>query len=211
METFGKLFASLLRLVYHCFHRVVIQGYLPLLTRPEHIVYFFRDVHGIYPITKQALRQRTRDYQHWVEAFARNHRIPLQWPDPDMKKKGLRQEDCVRPYLLAMERRQRFGVYFIFKTMEQGPNFRSCTPKYPTGDPRSRIIKRQWSRYTHFYFYIRDEVLGPHDPVRRFSSPFPLATGSMVIPSSQGSYRLRDSLSIREEERQQIASSRRAS
>ena len=78
-------------------------------------------------------------------------------------------------------------------------------------DPRYRIIKRQWSRYTHFYFYIRDEVLGPHDPVRRFSSPFPLATGSMVIPSSQGSYRLRDSLSIREEERQQIASSRRAS
>jgi hypothetical protein len=33
--------------VYHCFDRVVIQGYLPLLTRPEHIVYFFRDVYGI--------------------------------------------------------------------------------------------------------------------------------------------------------------------
>jgi len=161
METFSKLFASLLRFVYHCFDRVVIQGYLPLLTRPEHIVYFFRDVHGIYPITKQALRQRTCDYQRWVEAFARNHCIPLQWPNPDMKKKGLRQEDCVRPYLLAMERRRRFGVYFIFKTMEPGPNFRSCQPKYPTQDPRYRIIKRQWSRYTHFYFYIRDEVLGP--------------------------------------------------
>jgi len=161
METFSKLFASLLRFVYHCFDRVVIQGYLPLLTRPEHIVYFFRDVHGIYPITKQALRQRTCDYQRWVEAFARNHCIPLQWPNPDMKKKGLRQEDCVRPYLLAMERRRRFGVYFIFKTMEPGPNFRSCQPKYPTQDPRYRIIKRQWSRYTHFYFYIRDEALGP--------------------------------------------------
>ena len=161
METFRKLFASLLVLVYHCFDRVVIQGYLPLLTRPAHIVYFFRDVHGIYPITKQALRQRTRDYQHWVETFARNHRIPNQWPDPDMKKKGLRQEDCARPYLLAMEHRKRFGVYFIFKTMEPGPNFRCCTPKYPTEDPDYRIIRRQWSRYTHFYFYIRDEVLGP--------------------------------------------------
>jgi len=118
-------------------------------------------VHGIYPITKQALRQRTQDYQHWVEAFARNHRIPLQWPDPDRKKKGLRQEDFARPYLVAMERRQRFGVYFIFKTMEPGPNFRSCQPKYPTQDPDYRIIRRQWSRYTHYYFYIRDEVLGP--------------------------------------------------
>jgi hypothetical protein len=161
METFHKLFASLLVLVYHCFDRVVIQGYLPLLTRPEHIVYFFRDVHGTYPITKQVLRQRTRDYQQWVEAFARRRRIPIQWPEPDMKKKGLRQEDYARPYLLAMERRKRFGVYFIFKTMEPGPNFRSCPPKYPTEDPAYRIIKRHWSPYTHYYFYIRDEVLGP--------------------------------------------------
>ena len=80
METFNKLFASLLTLVYHCFDRVVIQGYLPLLTRPEHIVYFFRDVHGIYPITKPALRKRTQDYQQWVEAFARNHRTPCSGP-----------------------------------------------------------------------------------------------------------------------------------
>ena len=141
METFRKLFASLLVLVYHCFDRVVIQGYLPLLTRPEHIVYFFRDVHGIYPITKQALRQRTQDYQHWVEAFARNHRIPLEWPDPDMKKKGLRQEDCVRPYLLAMERRQRFGVYFIFKTMEPGPQLSLLPAQVPY--PRSSLSHHQ--------------------------------------------------------------------
>ena len=141
-------------------------------------------MHGIYPITKQALRQRTCDYQRWVEAFARNHCIPLQWPNPDMKKKGLRQEDCVRPYLLAMERRRRFGVYFIFKTMEPGPNFRSCQPKYPTQDPRYRIIKRQWSRYTHFYFYIRDEVLGPMILCVGSFLPFPPAMGSMVIPLS---------------------------
>lgn len=41
METFTKLFGSLLLFVYHCFDRIVIQGYLPLLTRPEHIVHFF--------------------------------------------------------------------------------------------------------------------------------------------------------------------------
>ena len=161
METFTRLFGSQLTLVYHCFDRIVIQGYLPLLTREAHIVHFFRDVHGIYPITKQALAQRTKEYQRWVEAFARNHRIPIQWPEKDMKKKGIKQEDYVRPYGLAMERRKRFGVYFIFKVMEQGPTFRSCSPKYPTEDPHYRILKRHWSRYTHYYFYIRDEVLGP--------------------------------------------------
>src|SRR5215467_4375496 len=122
METFRKLFSSLLAFVYHCFDRIVIQGYLPLLTRPEHIVHFFRDVHVIYPITKQALAKRTREYQAWVEAFARNHHIPIQWPDPTLKKKDVKKEDFVRPYCLAMERRKRFGVYFIFKSLEQGPH-----------------------------------------------------------------------------------------
>jgi hypothetical protein len=156
MEPFRRLFGSLLALVYHCFDRIVIQGYLPLLTRPEHIVHFFRDVHGIYPITKEALAKRTQEYQRWVEAFARNHRIPLQWPE-----KGIKNEDYVRPYGLRMERRKRFGVYFIFKSLEPGPTFRSLRPRFPTDDPDYRILKRKWSRYTHYYFYIRDEVLGP--------------------------------------------------
>ena len=179
METFGKLFASLLSFVYHCFDRVVIQGYLPLLTRAEHIVYFFHHVHGIYPITKQVLRQRTRDYQQWVETFARKRRIPIQWPDPEMKKKGLRQEDYARPYLQAMERRKRFGVYFIFKTMEPGPNFRSCPPKYPTGDPHYRGGSPQ-SRDHPPAPGLLDLGLGPPNFPRRIAPPSPCV---VTIPS----------------------------
>ena len=63
MENFCKLFGSLLAFVYHCFDRIVIQGYLPLLTRPTHVVHFFRDVHGIYPITKEVLAKRTNEYR----------------------------------------------------------------------------------------------------------------------------------------------------
>src|SRR5947199_7852440 len=99
METFNKLFGSLLAFVYHCFDRIVIQGYLPLLTREEHIVHFFRDVHAIYPITKDALRTRTKEYPRWVEAFARNHRIPIEadcaakkWP-PAAENKRLANID----------------------------------------------------------------------------------------------------------------------
>jgi hypothetical protein len=162
METFHKLFGSLLVLVYHCFDRIVVQGYLPLLTREEHIVHFFRDVHGIYPITKQALRQRTQEYQQWVEAFARNHRIPIEWADnAALKAKGLTREDYARPYCRRFERRQRYGPYFIFKSLEQGPKFDVVVPKWPTQDPDYRLIKRTRGRYTHYYFYIRDEVLGP--------------------------------------------------
>jgi len=119
-------------------------------------VHFFRELHGVGAISKEVLRQRTTDYHQWVEAFARNHQIPLEWAE-----KGVRKEDYVRPRLRQMERQQRFGVYFILKSMEVGSNFRVAMPKYPTADPDFRIVAKQRSRYTHYYFYIRDPVLGP--------------------------------------------------
>ena len=56
METFRSLFGKLLVFVYHCFDRIVIQGHLPLLSREGHIVFFFRDVRGEYPITPKVLQ-----------------------------------------------------------------------------------------------------------------------------------------------------------
>jgi hypothetical protein len=156
MEQFTKLFGGLLALVYHCFDRIVIRGHLPLLTRPENIVHFFRDLHGVAPITKEVLRQRTTEYNQWVEAFARNRQIAIEWAES-----GVRKEDHVRPRLRRMERQGRYGVYFILKSMEVGTTFRSTMPKYPAPDPNYRILSRQRSRYTHYYFYIRDPVLGP--------------------------------------------------
>jgi len=56
---------------------------------------------------------------------------------------------------------------------------RVCPPSgqfYPqipwrTLDPNHRILAPQRSRFTHYYFYIRDEVLGPM--VMRVGSFFP--------------------------------------
>jgi hypothetical protein len=45
METFAKFFARFLVFQYRCFDRIVFQGYMPLLSRPEHIVHFFPDLH----------------------------------------------------------------------------------------------------------------------------------------------------------------------
>ena len=156
METFAKLFERFLVFVYHCFDRIVIQGYMPLLTRPEHIVHFFRDVQGVYPITSQVLAKRTPEYRAWVEGYARNHKIPLM-----RAEKGVSKEDYVRPHLQRMERRRQHGVYCIFTSMEMGSTFRSQMPRFPTEDPDYRIIRRLPSRFLHYYFYIRDPVIGP--------------------------------------------------
>jgi len=156
METFAKLFERFLVFVYHCFDRIVIQGYLPLLTRPEHVVHFFRDVHGEYPITPQVLAKRTLQYRGWVAGYARNHKIPML-----RAEKGMSKEDAVRPYLRRMEMRNQQGVYCIFTGMEMGSTFSSRMPQFPTDDPDYRIIRRVPSRFLHYYFYIRDPVIGP--------------------------------------------------
>ena len=65
-------------------------------------------------------------------------------------------------------------MYFIFKSMEQGNTFRSTVPRYPTQDANFRILAKQRSRFTHYYFYIHDEVLGPI--VLRVASFFPFQT-----------------------------------
>ena len=166
MELFAKLYTSLLVLVYHCFDRIVIHGYLSGLSRPEQVVHFFRQVVGIPVVSKEVLSQRTDDYRNWVEAFARNHKIAIEWAE-----KGLRKEDHVLPALRRMEKRGAYGVYFIFKSMEQGRTFRITVPRYPTQDPNHRILAVQRSRFTHYYFYIRDEVLGPI--IVRVASFFP--------------------------------------
>src|SRR6202158_1007519 len=166
MERFIQLFADFMALVYHCFDRIVIHGYLSGLSRPEQVVYFFRQVLAIPVVDKEVLSRRTNDYQAWVQAYARNHKIPIEWAE-----KGVSKENHVLPALRRMEKRNAYGVYFIFKSMEQGRTFRISMPKYPTQDPNYRILAHQRSRFTHYYFYIRDEVLGPI--IVRVASFFP--------------------------------------
>ena len=166
METFTKLFGSLLVFVYHCFDRIVINGYLNGLSRPEQVVHFVRAVLGIPVVSKEVLSQRTNDYRNWVEAYARNHKVPIEWAG-----KGVRKEEYVLPALRRMVKKNAYGVYFIFKSMEQGRTFRISVPKYPTLDPNHRILAHQRSRFTHYYFYVRDSVLGPI--IIRLASFFP--------------------------------------
>jgi len=86
----------------------------------------------------------------------------------------VRKEDHFLPWQRRMARQDAYGVYFIFKSMEQGATFRVTVPKYATKDPNYRILAHQRSRFTHYYFYIRDEVLGPM--VMRVASFFPFQT-----------------------------------
>jgi hypothetical protein len=105
METFTKLFGSLLVFVYHCFDRIVIRGYLSGLSRPEQVVYFFRQVVGAGVVDKTVFSQRTEVYRNWVEAYAGNHHFPIEWTE-----KGVRKENYVFPHLRRMVKKNAYGV-----------------------------------------------------------------------------------------------------
>jgi hypothetical protein len=78
--------------LYHCFDRIVINGYLSGLSQPQQVVYFFQKVAGVLVVDKVALSQRTKDHQNWVDAYARNHDIPIEWAE-----KGTRKKDDLLP------------------------------------------------------------------------------------------------------------------
>jgi hypothetical protein len=76
-------------------------------------------------------------------------------------EKGVSKEDCARHLLQRMERRNQHGVYLITTSMGMGTTFHSQMPRFPTDDPDYRIIRRVSSRFLHYYFCIRDPVIGP--------------------------------------------------
>ena len=94
MELFARLLGGVLLLVYHCFDGLVIHGYLSGLSRPEQVVYFFRQVVGVPTISKEVLSQRTSVYQNWVEAFARNQGIPIEWAESGCGRKIISSSPC---------------------------------------------------------------------------------------------------------------------
>ena len=97
MDAFIGLFGNLLVFVYHCFDRIVINGYLNGLSRPEQVVHFVRDVLSIPVVSKKVLSQRTNEYQNWVQAYARNHKIPLEWAE-----KGVRNVRALTPAIFPL-------------------------------------------------------------------------------------------------------------
>jgi hypothetical protein len=95
MEALLAVLAPMLMFAYQCFDRIVINGYLSVLTRPGNVVYFFQRVCGIACITKKVPAARTRVYRNWVEAFARNHAIAIVWAE-DERKGGPSGRACGR-------------------------------------------------------------------------------------------------------------------
>jgi hypothetical protein len=193
MQSLIKLFSTWIQFVYHTFDRVVINGYLDYFKEESNVVHYFHHVRKQPVITKEVLRERTAHYVRWVKSYAAHRGLPHHWV-PYVKRKPVRHEDLVGPALKHFCRAKRFGVYYILMSKERGRTFRSNQLRRATRDPNYRMIRSEFSLFRHYYFYIRDPVLGA----------FALRVGSF-LPFQVCAYVNGHELIARELERRQIA------
>ncbi len=139
---------------YTALDRIVLNGYIQRLQRPENLVHFFHEVAGVPCIEPAVLSARTDRYRAWVRRYTAERAIPV-LPAP----KGQRKEDLVLPYYRRLGEHE--GVACVLTSMEQGGTFVSYQPRFPTKDPAYRLIRRCRKQFLHYYFYVWDEVAGP--------------------------------------------------
>jgi len=156
MDRLSELLGQAVQFVYTCWDRIVLNGYIERLQRPENLIYFFHNVVGVACIEPSVLEQRTNAYKAWVRRIADEYAIPV-LPAPS----GVRKEELVEPYYRRMKGAE--GVACVLTSLEQGRTFISYPlhRKPPSGDANYRLIKACRKRFLHYYWYVLDPVMGP--------------------------------------------------
>jgi hypothetical protein len=156
VDRLSELLGHHVQFSYTAWDRIVLNGYLDRLQRPENISYFFREIVGVPAVTPEVLMSRTAPYRAWVTRYAAEHAIPLV-----AASKGQRKEDVVAPYYRRFQ--APAGVVAILSSTESGRTVVSYTPRYPPsgGDPGYRLLHPARKRFLHYYCYLLDPILGP--------------------------------------------------
>jgi DNA-binding transcriptional ArsR family regulator len=164
------LLGNAVQFAYSCWDRIVLNGYLERLQRPENLVYFFHEVVGVKCIEPAVLEQRTNAYKAWVRRFTDEHGIPV-LQAPPAPPKGVRKEHFVQPFYRRLKGGE--GIACVLTSLEQGRTFVSYTPRWTpaSGDGNYRLLKACRKRFLHYYFYVLDPVMGPMSV--RVASYFP--------------------------------------
>src|SRR5207249_519639 len=113
MERLLELLGPAVQLVYSCWDRIVLSGYIERLQRPENLVYFFHDVVGVDCVEPATLEHRTNAYKAWVRRTTEEHGIPIL-----AAPRSVRKEELVEPYYHRLKNAE--GVACVLTSMEQG-------------------------------------------------------------------------------------------
>src|SRR2546425_12016845 len=99
-----------------CIDRLYLNGYVPLLQRPENLWWFFPQHRGWPVPSPQLLKRLTDDFVGSIEAFAKRHEIPIV-----RFQSHERKEDIARQHLRRFKRDE--GVVMIGVAQEMVSGF----------------------------------------------------------------------------------------
>jgi hypothetical protein len=160
VDQLSTLLGQAVQFAYTCWDRIVLNGYIERLQRPENLVHFFHDVVGTACIEPAVLEQRTNAYKAWLRRMSEEQGIPV-LPAPPAPPRGVRKEDFVQPFYRRLKGTE--GIACVLTSLEQGRTFVSYTPQWTpaSGDGNYRLIKACRKRFLHYYWYVLDPVMGP--------------------------------------------------
>jgi hypothetical protein len=92
---------------------------------------------GIPVVSKEVLSQHTSGYRNWLEAYVRNHGIPMEWPE-----KGVRKQGYALPALRRMAKKN--AIAFLSNLLAFGATTIAAICK----DRWRGIAKREWKPET---------------------------------------------------------------
>src|SRR5947208_6827568 len=151
MELFARLFGGLLLFVYHCFDRLVIHGYLSGLSRPEQVVYFFREVVGV-PVIQMAVWSANRISVDLSRVLTRGLGVGTEWgygrycPKIVEPRENRTNQPSRRPSLLADRRpvgsRRLVSAPSRSKERNMTGRKRNASESKPSRDPESETVRR---------------------------------------------------------------------
>ena len=153
MPTIPELLRDHVSLAVECVDRVYLNGYIPTLQTSGALVYFLERHRG-EPIASPALLgQIGQAFVAGVEAFAREHHIPLV-----RFQKGQRKDEVVARYRRKFQAPE--GVVVIGVAQEQVQSFKARKETFGQKGVRFQFA-RQPVFVKVYYFYLQDADFGP--------------------------------------------------
>jgi hypothetical protein len=122
--------------------------------KPNNLTYYFKNILGHRFVNHKLLLSVTKNYNKRIQEFALSQQLSLEYVE-----KGVRKEDFVLKDRERFEKKEKFGVYYILKSKENESTLRVARPNRKDCDPDNFLAKTS-KLFTHYYFYIHDQVLG---------------------------------------------------
>jgi hypothetical protein len=154
LERFYTLFIKKIKFSYDLLDRIVITANLLNFVIESSVNFYFKVILKRKFVNKSVLFALTKEYNKKIEEIASKNGLSCKYI-----LNNVRKDDLVKKYRKRFEKRDKYGIYYIFKTKENESTYRTVYPNKQENDKDNFFAKTR-KPFTQYYFYIHDKILG---------------------------------------------------